>query len=98
MMISVSFEQLCAFVAIRKTQDTDEVIRQLLLHVLELFPDIEFHDAEDFQQVIATALGLDLTSMRIQGAIDSCLGRGELLRKKNGILLLKPEVQSEIRS
>jgi hypothetical protein len=96
-MTNVSFEQLCAFIAIRGTQDADESLRHLILHLIALFPSREFRTASDVKDEIAASLGVDLSEARVQHAIDGCLGRSQLRRTREGRLVLGTKEETEIQ-
>jgi hypothetical protein len=95
--VSVTFQQLCGFVAIRQTQDSDEVLRKLLLHCFELYPAERFSSPARFAALIDDRFGLQFTDARIQAALDSCRGRTELIRTAEGVYGLTPKIQSEVR-
>lgn len=80
---TASFVELCSFIAIRQAQDSEEVVRQLVLRCFAFDPFLRFARATDFATAIQNRFGLRLPENRIQSAIDRLLNAGLLARQPN---------------
>lgn len=66
---SIAFEQMCSIVAIGKTKDVNETIKELILHCFVLLPKDQFSTPIDFANSIEGLFGLSIR----QHEIDFCL-------------------------
>lgn len=67
---SLVFEQMCNFVAINKTRDYNEVIRQLILQCFVILPNERFHSARQIMETIDILFGLQIPEYLIQSGVD----------------------------
>lgn len=93
---TASFVELCSFVAIRQAQDSEEVVRQLLLHCFALAPDFRITRTRDFAEVIGTRFGLQLSEGRLQSAVDKLVNAGQLVRRTNKDYALSDETNARV--
>jgi hypothetical protein len=93
---TASFVDLCSFVAIRQAQDSEEVIRQLLLHCFVLAPTARITRTGDFAAIIEERFGLTLPESRLQSAVDKLLNAGKLARRPNRDFVLAEPARSEM--
>lgn len=79
----MSFDRLAGFVAIRQTQREDEVLAQLIRHVVSL-ETIKLSGASELATYLDEHYGLRFTPLRIQAAVDKLLSSKDLSRELNG--------------
>jgi hypothetical protein len=91
-----SFVDLCSFVAIRQTQHSEEVLRQLLLYCLILAPEVRFTSPGDFAEIIESRFGLKLPEHRLQSSVDTLLHAGQLVRSTNRDYGLSDETRQRL--
>jgi hypothetical protein len=73
-----SLEALLGFVAVSNVQQGDEVLRQLLLHCLVVFPSESAHGSADCCSILTTVFGLKIGLPRVQSALDELVAQGQV--------------------
>jgi hypothetical protein len=66
---SLSFEQMCNFAAIAKTQDADETLRQLIQLCLVILPNEKFESASQIMEAM-TLFDLQFSERQVQAALN----------------------------
>ncbi len=79
---SLTFEQMCNFAAIAKTQDADETLRQLIQLCLVILPDEKFQSTSQIVEAM-TLFGLQFPEYQVQAGLDQLLSGGRVLRPTN---------------
>lgn len=79
---SLSFEQMCNFAAIAKTQDADETLGQLIQLCLVILSDEKFQSASEIAEAMAL-FGLQFPEYQVQGGLDRLLSEGRVQRRAN---------------
>src|SRR5215207_1876637 len=99
---SAAFEQMCSIVAIGKTRDTNETLKELVLHCLVYLPDDKFFTANDFVKTANELLGIQILEHEIQFVLDQLLRSGSLARNADESLVvpesLRRSIQKKINS
>lgn len=79
---SLSFEQMCNFAAIAKTQDADETLGLLIQLCLVILTDEKFQSASQIAEAM-TLFGLQFPEYQVQGGLDRLLSEGRVQRPAN---------------
>ena len=76
---SLTFEQMCNFAAITKTQDADETLRQLIQLCLVILPDEKFESASQIMEAMAL-FDLQFSEQQVQAGLNRLLAQGRILQ------------------
>ena len=76
---SLTFEQMCNFAAITKTQDADETLRQLIQLCLVILPDEKFESASRIMEAMAL-FDLQFSEQQVQAGLNRLLAQGRILQ------------------
>lgn len=94
--VSMAFDRLIGFVAIRQTQEGDEVLRQLLMHLAALSNE-NVASLAAFCDNLDVYFGLQISEGRVQAALDQLLSGGHFRRGTDGSFKLSDEKRRAIR-
>ena len=76
---SLTFEQMCNFAAITKTQDADETLRQLIQLCLVILPDEKFESASQIMEAMAL-FDLQFSEQQVQAGLNRLIAQGRILQ------------------
>ena len=76
---SLTFEQMCNFAAITKTQDADETLRQLIQLCLVILPDEKFESASRIMEAMAL-FDLQFSEQQVQAGLNRLIAQGRILQ------------------
>ena len=79
---SLTFEQMCNFAAIAKTQDADETLRQLIQLCLVILPGEKFQNASQVMEAMML-FGLQFPEYQVQAGLDRLQTEGRVQRSAN---------------
>lgn len=94
-VVSLAFERLAGFIAIRQTQREDEVLRELLCHVA-IAAQQALPAARAFAEILDTQYGLRVTELRIQTQLDRAVTAGELSKTVSGAYTVSLEKRAAL--
>ena len=99
---SSAFEQMCSIVAIGKTKNHQETLKQLILQCMVILPEDTFYSEKDFFEPIRGLFGLHINEYAIYDCLDQLISEGLLSKYSNNELKidksLMETMQSEIES
>jgi hypothetical protein len=79
---SLTFEQMCNFAAIAKTQDADETLRQLIQLCLVILPDEKFESVSQIMDAM-TLFDLQFPEHQVQAGLNRLIAQGGILQPTN---------------
>ncbi len=79
---SLTFEQMCNFAAIAKTQDADETLRQLIQLCLVILPDEKIESASQIMEAM-TLFDLQFSEHQMQAGLNRLIALGRILQPTN---------------
>ena len=97
---SLTFEQMCNFAAITKTQDADETLRQLIQLCLVILPDEKFESASQIMEAMAL-FDLQFSEQQVQAGLNRLLAQGRILQPTDAYFTVpdsdRTQLQTRIR-
>ena len=97
---SLTFEQMCNFAAITKTQDADETLRQLIQLCLVILPDEKFESASQIMEAMAL-FDLQFSEQQVQAGLNRLIAQGRILQPTNTYFTIpdsdRTQLQTRIR-
>jgi hypothetical protein len=93
-----TLEGLLSFVAITTTNSGDEVLRQLALQTLVIFPNESVQSAEDLERLLRSSFAIQVSSERLQAVFDHLIKARQLLQPSGTIVTVKPEMRTSIEA
>jgi hypothetical protein len=93
---NLDLQQMYSFVAIQKSQDGDEVLRQLVLHSFLLTERSALQDADAIVNVLRDFFGLEINTERIQEALDYLAARKQIVRNVAGEIDIVPILRGKL--
>jgi len=94
---SLAFEQMCSIVAIGQIKGADEVLKELLLQCLVIFPGEEFCNEEQFSNVLDVLFGLRIPDHEIRYALDRLLSERTVIKNIDDRLFIPPDIKEELQ-
>jgi hypothetical protein len=94
---SAAFEQMCSIVAIGKTRDTNETLKELVLHCLVYLPDDKFFSASDFVKTANELLGIQILEHEIQFVLDQLIKSGSIARNADESFVVPESLRRSIQ-
>src|SRR5947209_19713365 len=91
---SLTFEQMCNFAAIAKTQDADETLRQLIQLCLVILPNEKFESAFQIMEAM-TLFDLQFPEYQVQAGLDRLLAQGGIQRPTNTYFTVPDKDQTQ---
>jgi hypothetical protein len=79
---SLTFEQMCNFAAIAKTQDADETLRQLIQLCLVILPDEKFESTSQIMEAMSL-FDLQFPERQVQAGLNRLIVQGRILQPTN---------------
>jgi len=86
---SLSFEQMCNFVAVAQTRSIEETLHGLIFQCLIVFEHLHA-DARQFRENVQILCGVDFTEGEVQLALDTLVRDGKLIKNSSGYALATP--------
>ena len=97
---SLTFEQMCNFAAIAKTQDADETLRQLIQLCLVILPGEKFESASQIMEAMAL-FDLQFSEQQVQAGLNRLIAQGRILQPTNTYFTVpdndRTQLQTRIR-
>src|SRR3954471_10724706 len=93
-----TLDGLLSFVAISTTKSGDEVLRQLALQTLVIFPNESVQSAEDLERLLCSTFAIKVSSERLQAVFDQLIKARELLQPSGTTVTVKPEIRAGIEA
>ena len=93
---SAAFERMCNFVAISRTQSSEETLRELILQCFVILPDDKFSTASDIVKVIGVLFGLIISETDVALALEKLLGENALSKPFDTFYMIDQRVKTEL--
>lgn len=92
---SIAFEQICSIIAIGKTKEVNETLKELILQTLVLLKEEKFADEKNLAKAMNSLFGLSIEKHEIAFSLTQLINSGIIVKNSEGFLNLTVE-QSKI--
>ncbi len=93
---SLTFEQMCNFAAITKTQDADETLKQLIQLCLVILPDEKFESVSQIMEAM-TLFDLQFPEHQVQAGLNRLLAQGRILQPTNTYFMVPDKDRTQLQ-